>query len=203
MRPSAAVSDMGRSYRWFCYKKYWRPKGPLIREFEVSMDASFQAGSNDTISRHIRHRRPDISPPFHGGAITARTYVITWDCSHWPLHVGGRGVIETCHLLTAAALSSRSYVIRIVFSLPMSSSLVCWISPTAVRKKVARVPLGRGLTFSQWFKIKYTDRTPVIICCVPSGLRLMWIFVDDFRKKTHLADFSLGVFLFSVGPLLQ
>jgi hypothetical protein len=83
---------------------------------------------------------------FTAAAISARTYVITWDCSHWPLHVGGRGVIETCRLLTAAALSSRSYVIRIVFSLPMSSSLVCWISPTAVRKKVARVPLGRGLS---------------------------------------------------------
>ncbi len=82
---------------------------------------------------------------FTVAAISARTYVITWDWSHWPLHVGGRGVIETCRLLTAAALSSRSYVIRIVFSLPMSSSLVCWIGPTAVRKKVARVPLGRGL----------------------------------------------------------
>ncbi len=31
------------------------------------MDASFQAGSNDTISSHVRHWRPDISPPFHGG----------------------------------------------------------------------------------------------------------------------------------------
>ena len=31
------------------------------------MDASFQAGSNDTIGGHVRHRRPDISPPFHGG----------------------------------------------------------------------------------------------------------------------------------------
>jgi hypothetical protein len=30
------------------------------------MDASFQAGSNDTIG-HVRHRPPDISPPFHGG----------------------------------------------------------------------------------------------------------------------------------------
>jgi hypothetical protein len=31
------------------------------------MDASFQAGSNDTIGGHVRHWRPDISPPFHGG----------------------------------------------------------------------------------------------------------------------------------------
>ncbi len=31
------------------------------------MDASFQAGSNDTIGGHVRHRRPDISPLFHGG----------------------------------------------------------------------------------------------------------------------------------------
>jgi len=82
---------------------------------------------------------------FTAAAISARTYVITWDCSHWPLQVGGRGVMETCRLLTAAALSSRSYVIKIVFSLLMSPSLVCWIGPTAVRKKAARVPLGRGL----------------------------------------------------------
>ncbi len=32
------------------------------------MDASFQAGSNDTIGGHVRHRRPDLSPPFHGGS---------------------------------------------------------------------------------------------------------------------------------------
>ncbi len=38
---------------------------------------------------------------------------------------GGKGVMETCRLLTAAALSSRSYVIKIVFSLLMSPSLVC------------------------------------------------------------------------------
>ncbi len=89
------------------------------------MDASFQAGSNDTIDGHVRHRRPDISPPFHGGGHIGphlrhhmRLFTLTPTC-------GGRGVIETCRLLTAAALSSRSYVIRIVFSLPMSSSLVC------------------------------------------------------------------------------
>jgi hypothetical protein len=34
-------------------------------------------------------------------------------------------VMETCRLLTAAALSSRSYVIKIVFSLLTSPSLVC------------------------------------------------------------------------------
>jgi len=79
-------------------------------------------------------------------ALSARTCVITLDCTHWPLHVGGRGVIRSCRHLTAAALSSRSDVIRIVFSLLMSPSLVCWIGPTAVRKKVARVPLGRGLS---------------------------------------------------------
>ncbi len=28
---------------------------------------------------------------FTAVAISARTYVITWDCSHWPLHVGGKG----------------------------------------------------------------------------------------------------------------
>ncbi len=100
---------------------------------------------------------------FTAAAISARSYVITWDCSHWPLHVGGRGVIETCRLLTAA-LSSCSYVIRIVFSLPMSSSLVCWIGPTAVRKKVARVPLGKGLkeirtAVSPWTAIRIVSST--------------------------------------------
>ncbi len=79
-------------------------------------------------------------------ALSARTYVITWDCTHWPLYFGGRGVIKSCRLLTAAALSSRSDIIRTVFSLPKSPSLVCWIGPTAVRKKVAMVSQGRGLT---------------------------------------------------------
>jgi hypothetical protein len=76
--------------------------------------------------------------------LSAHTYVITWDCTHWPLYLGGRGVIRSCHLLTAATLSGRSDVIRIIFYLPMSPSLVCWISLTAVRKKVAMVPQGRG-----------------------------------------------------------
>ncbi len=78
-------------------------------------------------------------------ALLACTCIITLDCTHWPLHLGGRGVIRSGRHLTAAALSSRNDVIRIVFSLLMSPSLVCWIGPTAVRKKVARVPLGRGV----------------------------------------------------------
>jgi hypothetical protein len=89
------------------------------------MDASFQAGSNDTIGSHVRHRRPDISPPFYGGSPIGlhlrhhmRLFTLTPTC-------GGRGVIEICRLLTKAALSNRNDVIRIVFSLPMSSSLVC------------------------------------------------------------------------------
>ncbi len=94
---------------------------------------------------------------FTAAAISARTYVITWDCSHWPLQVGGRGVMETCRLLMAAALSSRSYVIKIVFSLLMSPSLVCWIGPTAVRKKAARVPLGRGLSRQMYFQDTYSN----------------------------------------------
>jgi hypothetical protein len=92
------------------------------------------------IGSQIYHRH------FKAAALSARTYVITWDCSHWSLRVGGRGMIETCSLLTAAALSSRSDVIRIIFSLPMLSSLVCWFGQTDVRNKVARVPQGRGLT---------------------------------------------------------
>jgi hypothetical protein len=32
----------------------------------MSMDASFQ-GSSDTNGGDVRHLRPDISPPFHGG----------------------------------------------------------------------------------------------------------------------------------------
>ncbi len=99
-------------------------------------------------------------PLFTAAAILARTYVITWDWSHWHLHVGGRGVIETFRLLTAVALSSRSYIIGIVFSLPMSSSLVCWISPTAVRKTVARVLLGRGLTSTCHCPFQYLCSTP-------------------------------------------
>ncbi len=31
---------------------------------------------------------------FTAAAISARTYVITWDCSHWPLQVWGRGWIK-------------------------------------------------------------------------------------------------------------
>jgi hypothetical protein len=78
-------------------------------------------------------------------ALLACTCVITWDCTHWPLHLWERGVIRSCQHITVAALSSRSDIIRIVFSLLMSPSLVCWIGTTAVRKKVARVPQGIGL----------------------------------------------------------
>ncbi len=106
------------------------------------MDASFQASSIATIGGHVRHRRQIYHCLFTAAALSAGTYVITWDCSHWPLHMGGRGVIKTCRLLTAAAQSSRSDVVRIVFSMPMSSSLSVIIGPTAVRKKVARALQG-------------------------------------------------------------
>ncbi len=110
------------------------------------MDASFHGDSHDTIGDLVRHRRPELRCFLTAAALMARTCVITLDCTHWPLHLGGRGVIRSGRHLTAAALSSRSDVIRIVFSLLMSPSLVCWIGPTVVRKKVARVPLGRGLS---------------------------------------------------------
>ncbi len=29
-------------------------------------------------------------------ALSARTCVITWNCTHWPLHMGGRGVTGSC-----------------------------------------------------------------------------------------------------------
>jgi hypothetical protein len=122
-----------------------QPQGPLIKVCGVSLDAYCHGGFNEIIGGHVRHQRPEISPPSHGGGPISphlrhhmRLFTLTPIC-------GGRGVIESCRLLTAAALSSRSDVIRIVFSLPMSSSLVCRISPTAIRKKVARVPQGRGL----------------------------------------------------------
>jgi hypothetical protein len=105
-------------------KLFWWPPGPLIRMFGVSMDASFHGGSNDTntIGGHVRCWRPEIPPFLMAAALSALTYVITCKCTH---NFGGRGVIRSCRLLTAAALSSRSYVIRIVFCLPMSPSLVC------------------------------------------------------------------------------
>ncbi len=95
------------------------------------------AAMSDVGGRRYRHFLTAAS-------ISAHTYVITWDCTHWPLYMGGRGVLKSRGLLTLAALSSRSDLIRIVFSLPMLPSLVCWIGPTAVRKKVAMVPQGRG-----------------------------------------------------------
>ncbi len=95
--------------------------------------------------------------------------------------MGGRGVIETCRLLMAAALSSRSYVIRIVFSLPMSSSFVCWISPTAVRKKVARVPLGRGLKVPKCENFHLTDFFYFFT------IKSLW--VGNFRAKIKILIF--------------
>ncbi len=68
------------------------------------------------IGGHVRHQRPDISLPFHGGGHIGPHIRHP---THCPLLVGGRGLIKTCRLLTAAALSSRSDVIRIAFSLPM------------------------------------------------------------------------------------
>ncbi len=106
-----------RRYHRFSLKYFLLPQGP----------ASFHGGSNDTIfSRKLSY--------------WAWTYVITWDCTHWPLHAGGRGILE------AAVCSwwwpSRAAVTSSESSLP---SLVCWFRSTAVRKKVARVPQGRGL----------------------------------------------------------
>ncbi len=100
---------------------------------------------------------------FMAASLSAHTYVITWDCSHWPLHVGGRELIKTCLLLTAAALSSRSDVIRIVFSLAMSSSLVYWIGPTAVRKKVACLPQGRGLIAHRHMNVEFGTEAAQIL----------------------------------------
>ncbi len=128
--------------------------------FGVSMDASFHGGSNDTIGDLVRHRRPELRCFLTAAALLACTCIIILDCTHWPLHLGGRGVIRSGRHLTAAALSSCSDVIRIVFSLLMSPSLVCWIGPTAVRKKVARVPLGRGLKSKEAF-----------LQCVRNGVR--------------------------------
>ncbi len=130
-----------------------------------SMDADFHGGSNETIGR-VGLRQLEISliqfkgvqvaleasglcwvsldasllaediPPFHSGSPVSlhlyhhmRLYTLTSTC-------GERGMIKSCHFFLAVALSSHGYMIRVVFSLPMSPSLVCWISPTAMRKKV-------------------------------------------------------------------
>jgi hypothetical protein len=150
-----------------CVKWCSRPQGPLIRMCGVSIDAYFHGGFNETIGGRVRHWRPELCCFLTAAALLARTCVITLDCTHWPLHLGGRGVIRSGRHLTAAAFSSRSDVIRIVFSLLMSPSLVCWIGPTAVRKKVARVPLGRGLKgqcleifdfrFSTWMSVSHAS----------------------------------------------
>jgi hypothetical protein len=70
-------------------------------------------------------------------------------CVHSDLSMaqGGRGRIGVVKpgLLTAEALWVPSDVIRIVFSLLMSSFLGGPISPPAVGEKVARTPWGRGL----------------------------------------------------------
>ncbi len=78
MSPSAAVSDFGgRIFRRFSEKYFWRPQGPLIKKFEVSMDASFQAGSNDTIGAMSDIGGRIYRRLFTAAAISARTYVIT------------------------------------------------------------------------------------------------------------------------------
>jgi hypothetical protein len=83
------------------------------------MDASFHGGSNDTIA---------TSSDLSAGAIAVfsrrRPFWPALASSHYTLTFtfGGKGGGRH---LTAAALSSRSDVIRIVFSLLMSPSLVC------------------------------------------------------------------------------
>jgi hypothetical protein len=55
---------------------FWRPQGPqepLIRVCEVSMDASFHGGSNDTIGGRVRPRRPEILLFSHGGILILAT----------------------------------------------------------------------------------------------------------------------------------
>ncbi len=111
------------------------------------------------------YRRP--YPTSAAGYITAFSrrwpYQPALMSSHETVHTDpymwGGGVIEACRPLTAAALCGRSDVIRTVFSLPMSSSLVCWIGPTAVRKKVARVPRGRGLNATNIWNYDITFKT--------------------------------------------
>ncbi len=131
-----------------------------------SMDADFHGGSNETISGRVGLRQLEISliqlkgvqvasessglcwvsldtsllavdiPPIHNGSPISLHL-----CHHMRLHTltstgGDRGMIKSCHLFLAVALSSHGDMIRVVFSQPMSPSLVCWISPTAMRKKV-------------------------------------------------------------------
>jgi hypothetical protein len=106
----------------------------------VSRDASFHGGSNGNISRYVR-----LQPSSHGGSLIGLHL-----CYHMVLYTlafthRGREVIRSRHHLTAAALSSLSDFIRIVFFLLMSPSFVCGIGPSAVREKEAWVPQGRGL----------------------------------------------------------
>ncbi len=82
----------------------------------------------------IRTRRP-YWPALTSAYETVNTGLYMW---------GERAMFKSCPLLTAAALSSHGDVIRIVFSPPMSPSLVGWVSPTAVR-----VPQGERVRWRQ------------------------------------------------------
>ncbi len=86
----------------------------------VSRDASFHGGSNGNISGYIR-----LQPSFNGGILISLHF-----CDHMRLYTlvpthGGREVIRSSHHITAAAHSSLSDIIRIVFFLLMSPSFVC------------------------------------------------------------------------------
>jgi hypothetical protein len=66
--------------------------------------------------------------------------------SQWRRGGGGDRCSKVLHgLLTAEALWVRSDVIRIIFSLLMSSFIGGPIGPPAVGKKVVRTPWGRGV----------------------------------------------------------
>jgi hypothetical protein len=89
------------------------------------MDLSFHGGSNDTIGGHFRHQRPEMLMFSHGGGPVGPHL-----CHRKSLYTltsifGGKGCDKKLPSAQAAALWSRSDVIRIVFSLPMSPSLVC------------------------------------------------------------------------------
>ncbi len=51
-REKGGICQMG--CRW--------PQGPLIKVYEMSMDAYCHGGFNETIGGCVRLRRPDISP---------------------------------------------------------------------------------------------------------------------------------------------
>ncbi len=131
-------------------------------------------------------------------ALLASTCVITLDCTHWPWHLGGRGVISSCRHLKAAALSSRSDVIRIVFSLLMSPCLVCWISPTAVRKKVARVPQGRGLMYRCLRGQKSQGPLKMSWKMAHKAIVQKKKYVPKFLKQWYIGNFMTRVLLLCV-----